>query len=96
VQGIQGIQGATGATGPAGDTGATGAGSTGATGSTGPTGDLGATGATGPAGTIPGNVIISDTTGMTGATVLANAVQITQAGYNALTPSSSTLYIIVG
>jgi hypothetical protein len=33
---------------------------------------------------------------MTGATVLANAVQITQAGYNALTPSSSTLYIIVG
>jgi hypothetical protein len=45
---------------------------------------------------LPANVIISDTTGMTGATVIANLVQITQAGYNALTPSSSTLYIIVG
>jgi hypothetical protein len=96
VQGIQGIQGSTGATGPQGDTGATGLGATGATG---PTGVQGATGSTGPAGatgTIPGNVIVSDITGMTGATVLANAVQITQAGYNALTPSSSTLYIIVG
>lgn len=38
----------------------------------------------------------SDTTGLTGATALANIVQITQAGYNAITPLTDTLYIIVG
>jgi hypothetical protein len=35
-------------------------------------------------------------TGISGATALTNIMQITQAGYNAITPSANTLYIIVG
>ncbi|NBX31428.1 MAG: hypothetical protein EBR07_01675 [Planctomycetes bacterium] len=43
------------------------------------------------------SAIQSSTTGLTGATALTNIVQITQAGYNAITTqSASTLYIIVG
>jgi hypothetical protein len=40
--------------------------------------------------------VASNTGGMTGATQLSNLVQITQAGYSALTPETNTLYIIVG
>jgi hypothetical protein len=59
-------------------------------------GRQGEEGATGATGSTPANIILSDTTGLTGATQLANIVQITQAGYNATTPLSNTLYIIVG
>jgi hypothetical protein len=92
--GATGIQGATGATG-AGATGATGvAGNDGATGATGVAGSNGATGAT---GVTPANIILSDTTGLTGATQLTNIVQITSAGYSLITnPGANTLYIIVG
>jgi hypothetical protein len=39
----------------------------------------------------------SDTSGLTGATALSNVVQITSAGYSAITtPLANTLYIIVG
>jgi hypothetical protein len=62
----------------------------------GSTGATGATGIQGATGSTPANIILSDTTGLTGATQLANIVQITQAGYNATTPLSNTLYIIVG
>lgn len=41
--------------------------------------------------------VSSDTVGTTGATALTNIIQITQAGYNSIaSPSSNTLYIIVG
>ena len=40
--------------------------------------------------------VSSNPTGITGASALAKLLQITQAGYNALTPASDTLYIIVG
>jgi hypothetical protein len=50
-----------------------------------------------PSGGGSGSSVVSDTTGMTGASQLTNIVQITQAGYNAIaTPNASTLYIIVG
>ena len=38
----------------------------------------------------------SVTTGITGATQLINMMQITSAGYSAITPNANTLYIIVG
>ena len=40
--------------------------------------------------------VSSNPTGITGASTLTKLLQITQAGYNALTPASDTLYIIVG
>ena len=41
--------------------------------------------------------VVSDPTGITGASALTKLIQITQAGYNAIiTPSSDTLYVIVG
>jgi hypothetical protein len=50
-----------------------------------------------PSGSGSGSSVVSDTTGMTGASQLTNLVQITQAGYNAIaTPNASTLYIISG
>jgi hypothetical protein len=87
--GQDGATGATGATGVQGDVGATGA-----TGSTGPIGDTGATGAT---GVTPANIVLSDITGLTGASQLTNLVEITQTGYNLIiTPDPNTLYVIVG
>jgi hypothetical protein len=65
----------------------------GATGSTGATG-VGATGAT---GVTPANIVLSDITGLTGASQLTNLVEITQTGYNLIiTPDPNTLYVIVG
>jgi hypothetical protein len=40
--------------------------------------------------------VSSNPTGITGASALTKLLQITQAGYNAITPASDTLYIIVG
>ena len=41
--------------------------------------------------------VVSNPTGITGASALTKLIQITQAGYNAIiTPSSDTLYVIVG
>lgn len=40
--------------------------------------------------------VSSNPTGITGASALTKLLQITQAGYNALTPASDTLYVIVG
>jgi len=40
--------------------------------------------------------VASVTSGITGATQLTNMMQITQSGYNAISPITSTLYIIVG
>ena len=68
----------------------------GPTGSTGATG-VGTQGSTGATGVTPSNIILSNITGLTGATQLSNIVQITQAGYNLIgTPNANTLYIIVG
>ena len=83
-------QGATGATG------ATGVGTQGSTGATGATG-VGTQGATGATGVTPANIVVSDTTGLTGATKLNNIVEITQTGYDLIpTPNPNTLYVIVG
>jgi hypothetical protein len=40
--------------------------------------------------------VSSNPTGISGASALTKLLQITQAGYNAITPASDTLYIIVG
>lgn len=40
--------------------------------------------------------VSSNPSGITGASALTKLLQITQAGYNAITPASDTLYIIVG
>jgi len=57
--------------------------------------DIGA--ATSAQGAKADSALQSLTTGLTGATALSNIVQITQAGYNAIgTPSTTTLYVIVG
>lgn len=40
--------------------------------------------------------VTSITSGVTGSTQLSNMIQITQAGYNAITASADTLYVIVG
>jgi hypothetical protein len=98
--GVQGNVGSTGATGIQGDTGSTGAtgvaGVDGATGATGATG-VGTQGSTGATGSTPANIVLSDTTAAQGGTQLLNMVQITQGAYNAIgTPTSNTLYIIVG
>jgi hypothetical protein len=98
--GVAGADGSTGATGIQGDAGATGAtgvqGNDGATGATGATG-VGTQGSTGATGVTPANIVLSDTTGLTGATQLSNIVQITQAGYDLIvTPNANTIYIIVG
>jgi len=44
----------------------------------------------------PANIgaVASDTTGITGADAISNAVSLTQAEYDAITPSASTLYVI--
>jgi hypothetical protein len=57
---------------------------------------VGATGATGPTGVVPANVIVSDTTGVTGADQIVNIISLTQAEYDAIvSPDAQTLYIIV-
>ena len=64
-------------------------------GSTGASGSAG--GATGATGVTPANIVLSDTTGLTGATQLTNLVEITLTGYNLIvTPDPNTLYVIVG
>jgi hypothetical protein len=69
----------------------------GATGATGATGIQGNAGATGATGVTPANIVLSDTTGLTGATQLTNLVEITLTGYNLIvTPDPNTLYVIVG
>ena len=40
--------------------------------------------------------VSSNPTGITGASALTKLIQITQAGYNSISPASDTLYIIVG
>jgi hypothetical protein len=40
--------------------------------------------------------VSSNTTGVANSTMISNMMQITQAGYNAITPAVNTLYIIVG
>jgi hypothetical protein len=58
---------------------------------------LGLTGATGATGVTPANIVLSDITGLTGASQLTNLVEITQTGYNLIvTPDPNTLYVIVG
>lgn len=42
------------------------------------------------------NAVGSVTTGIANSTQLTNLIQITQAGYNAITPAANTLYVIVG
>lgn len=42
------------------------------------------------------NVVRSDVTGITGADAITNAVSLTQAEYDAITPNASTLYVITG
>ena len=60
-------------------------------------GPTGASGATGATGVTPANIVLSDTTGLTGATQLTNLVEITLTGYNLIvTPDPNTLYVIVG
>lgn len=43
----------------------------------------------------PENAILSDTTGITGASQLTNGVAISQADFDDITPSASTFYYIV-
>lgn len=46
----------------------------------------------------PANIgaVASDPTGITGADAITNAVSLTQAEYDAITPDASTLYVITG
>jgi hypothetical protein len=46
------------------------------------------------AGSVPSNVVVSDTTGVAGADQITNIMSLTQAEYNAITPNASTLYVI--
>jgi hypothetical protein len=63
----------------------------------GPTGATGVQGSTGATGVTPANIVLSDITGLSGATQLTNLVEITQTGYNLIvTPDPNTLYVIVG
>lgn len=39
--------------------------------------------------------VLSDVTGITGATRITNMVSLTQAQYNAITPNASTFYVII-
>lgn len=51
----------------------------------------------GGAGGVPANVVLSNTTGIAGASGITNIVQISQANFNALgSYSPSTAYLIVG
>lgn len=43
-----------------------------------------------------GTLVKSDPTGVTGADVVTNVISLTQAEYDAITPDSSTFYIITG
>ena len=40
-------------------------------------------------------MVVSDTTGITGADAIANMVSLTQAEYDALTPDADTLYVVI-
>ena len=40
-------------------------------------------------------MVVSDTTGITGADAIANVVSLTQAEYDALTPDADTLYVVI-
>jgi hypothetical protein len=46
--------------------------------------------------TVSGAYVANSITNISGATRINNMMQITQAGYNAITPAANTLYIIVG
>ena len=71
--------------------------SSGLVGATGATGATGLQGSTGATGVTPANIVLSDITGLSGATQLTNLVEITQTGYNLIvTPDPNTLYVIVG
>ena len=41
------------------------------------------------------NMVVSDTTGITGADAITNIVSLTQAEYDALTPDADTLYVVI-
>ena len=43
-----------------------------------------------------GNVVSSNTAGVTGADAITNMLSLTQAEYDAITPNASTVYVIVG
>lgn len=95
AQGPRGLQGLTGPEGPEGPAGSQGPqGLTGSTGQVGPTGAqgpqglTGPTGAQGPEGPMPNGAVLS--------TSLTSIERLTQTAYDALTPNSNTLYIIVG
>lgn len=40
-------------------------------------------------------MVVSDTTGITGADAITNMVSLTQAEYDALTPDADTLYVVI-
>ena len=40
-------------------------------------------------------MLVSDTTGITGADAITNMVSLTQAEYDALTPDADTLYVVI-
>ena len=40
-------------------------------------------------------MVVSDTTGITGADAITNVVSLTQAEYDALTPDADTLYVVI-
>lgn len=97
----RGAQGATGPQGPAGEEGPQGA--TGPQGPAGPAGPQGSTGPTGPAAEITSGAIataLGYTPADAAQTVTSSTVDLivtlTQAQYDALTPASSTLYVITG
>lgn len=43
----------------------------------------------------PTGLLVSDSTGISGASIITNVVQISRANYNALTPVSTVLYLII-
>lgn len=43
----------------------------------------------------PAGLLVSDSTGISGASTITNIVQISRANYNLLTPSSTVLYLII-
>jgi hypothetical protein len=43
----------------------------------------------------PTGILVSDATGISGASTITNVVQISRANYNLLTPSSTVLYLII-
>jgi hypothetical protein len=94
--GPQGETGPQGEPGPQGETGAQGPeGPAGPQGEQGPQGDPGTTSFLGLTDVPP--LVLSDTTGITGADQITNMVSLTQAEYDAIdTPDASTLYVITG